>query len=43
MRDKKFDLIDMKNKELLTCFYYLRKHLSRDFTGGQMTELSGKS
>lgn len=29
--DKKFDLI--RNKELLTCFRYLRKYLSRNFKG----------
>lgn len=39
--DKNFDLI--RNKELLACFYYLRKHLSRNFKKDQMTELNGKT
>lgn len=38
---KKLDLI--KNKELKTYFYYLRKPFSRIFKGDQMTELNGKN
>lgn len=38
--DKKLDLV--RNKQLLTCFYYLRKHLSGNFKGDQMTELNGE-
>lgn len=38
--DKNFDLI--RNKEPLTCFYNLKKHLSRNFKEGQMAELNGK-